>query len=151
VKGSELQPRVDHFREVCRKAGVKLTHQRLVIFREVAANNEHPTAEAVFHGVRRQLPTVSLDTVYRTLWLLSDLGLIDTLRPRQEPVRFDANVEPHHHYLCVQCGLATDFRSPGFDALVVPEMVKELGTVVTTRVEVKGLCSRCGKMSGSDE
>ena len=102
-----------------------------------------PDANAIFREVRRRVPTVSLDTVYRTLWLLDDLGLVRTLGPRRESVRFDANPEHHHHYVCLQCGLARDFESAELNALRVPEAVKRLGSVAGTHVEVRGVCERC--------
>jgi Fur family peroxide stress response transcriptional regulator len=145
IAPTEIDRRVDRFKAESRAAGVKLTHQRLVIYREVAASLEHPDADAVFRRVRRRVPTVSLDTVYRTLWLLNDLGLIRTLGPRRESVRFDANLEHHHHYVCVHCGLARDFESAELDALRVPDSVEKLGSVSHTHVEVRGVCERCKK------
>jgi len=141
----EVERRIEQFKTGSKKAGVKLTHQRLEIFREVAASLKHPDAEAVFRGVQKRMPTVSLDTVYRTLWLLNGLGLITTLGPRRERVRFDANLEHHHHYICMRCGLARDFESADLSALLIPEAVKEFGSVVTTHVEVRGLCDSCAK------
>jgi len=91
------------------------------------------------------MPTVSLDTVYRTLWLLNDLGLVSTLGPKRESVRFDANLEPHHHYVCVRCGLARDFESAERNALRIPESVAEFGTIDATHVEVRGVCGRCAR------
>lgn len=135
--------RLDQFASAVRAAGVKLTHQRLEIFRAVASSLAHPDAEAVFRAVRKRVPTVSLDTVYRTLWMLNDLGLITTLGPRRESVRFDANLERHHHYVCMRCGLARDFESPALGALRVPAAVQELGRVIATQVEVRGICRRC--------
>jgi Fur family peroxide stress response transcriptional regulator len=145
VERAEVDRRVQRFESESRAAGVKLTHQRLEVFREVAASLEHPDADTIFQAVRRRLPTVSLDTVYRTLWLLDDLGLIRTLGPRRESVRFDANLEHHHHYVCVRCGLARDFESAELNALRVPEAVKKLGSVSGTNVEVRGVCERCTK------
>jgi Fur family peroxide stress response transcriptional regulator len=145
IRAVDVEPRLEHLKTVSRQAGVKLTHQRLEIFREVARSVEHPDAETVFRGVRRRMPTVSLDTVYRTLWLLNDLGLITTLGPRRERVRFDANLQQHHHYVCVRCGLARDFESADLNALRVPEAVKGFGSVVATHVEVRGICERCRK------
>ena len=141
----EVERRVERFVEAVKKAGVKLTHQRLEIFREVAASVEHPNAEAVMKALRPRMPTVSLDTVYRTLWLLNDLGLVATLGPKRESVRFDANLAHHHHYVCVRCGLARDFESPELSALRIPEAVAELGSIDATHVEVRGVCSRCAK------
>jgi Fur family transcriptional regulator, peroxide stress response regulator len=93
--------------------------------------------------VRARLPTVSLDTVYRALWLLGDLGLVTSLGPRREGMRFDANLDRHHHYLCERCGLVRDFQSAAFSALRVPESVRALGSVKGVHVEVRGLCGRC--------
>ena len=140
--------RLDRFKSAASASGVKLTHQRLEIFREVASSLEHPDADAVFRAVRKRVPTVSIDTVYRTLWMLNDLGLVTTLGPRRESVRFDANLERHHHYVCVHCGLARDFESAELAALRVPASVQELGRVITTQVEVRGVCLRCAGTEG---
>jgi Fur family peroxide stress response transcriptional regulator len=145
VDKSEVERRVEHFKETARKAGIKLTHQRLEIFREVAVSLAHPSAEAVLRALQPRMPTVSLDTVYRTLWLLNDLGLVSTLWPKRESVRFDANLEPHHHYVCLRCGLARDFESAELNALRIPESVAEFGTIDATHVEVRGVCSRCAR------
>jgi len=145
VENSKVKRRLEQFKAASKEAGVKLTHQRLEIFREVAASLDHPDAEAVFRAVQKRMPTVSLDTVYRTLWLLNDLGLIITLGPRRESVRFDANLEHHHHYVCVRCGLARDFESAELNALRVPGAVKAFGSVVATHVEVRGICESCAK------
>ena len=147
--GGEVGRRLDQFRAACRKAGVKLTHQRLEIFREIAASLDHPDAETVFRGVRARVPTVSLDTVYRTLWLLDGLGLITTLGPRRESVRFDPNLEHHHHYVCVQCGRAKDFESAPLTVLTIPASVKKFGSVMTTHVEARGICVACAQETAS--
>lgn len=138
--------RFEHLKAVVKKAGVKLTHQRLEIFRELAESQDHPDAETLFRAVQQRMPTVSLDTVYRTLWMLHDLGLVTTLGPQRNGVRFDANLDQHHHYLCVRCGLVRDFDSEELNGLRVPEAVKQLGSIVDAHVEVRGLCERCQKL-----
>jgi len=145
VENNEIERRLKQFKAAAKKAGLKLTHQRIEIFREVASSVKHPDAETVFRAVRARVPTVSLDTVYRTLWMLDDLGLVTTLGPRHESVRFDANLEHHHHYICVRCGLARDFESSELNPLRIPASVKGFGSVVATHVEVRGICKRCEK------
>jgi Fur family transcriptional regulator, peroxide stress response regulator len=142
----ELQKRMNHLKAALRRAGVKLTHQRLEIFREVAKSGDHPDAETIYKGVRERVPPVSRDTVYRTLWLLLDLGLINTLGPRDR-VRFDANTSLHHHFICKKCGMTRDFYDDEFDRLKVPDAVKILGKVETTHLELRGICHRCSKMN----
>ena len=142
---AEIQDRISRFKAAIRRARVKLTHQRLEIFTEVARSIEHPDAETVHREVQKRLPTVSLDTVYRTLWLLIDLGVLTTLGPPRERVRFDANMRAHHHFVCMRCGLALDFLNPAFDALRLPGDVKAWGSVERALVEVRGYCTRCAK------
>ena len=137
------EQRLERLRAVAREAGLKLTPQRLEIFREIAGTEEHPDAETVFRAVQERMPTVSLDTVYRTLWALHDLGLVTTLGPQRNGVRFDANLERHHHFSCVSCGLVRDFESPKLDDLPLPADLKSLGSVLNAHVEVRGLCTRC--------
>ena len=143
ISKRETERRMGRFGQVCRNSGMKLTHQRMEIFREVAQTVDHPDAEKVYKGVRKRLATVSQDTIYRTLWLLKDLGLITTLGPPRERTRFDANLDRHHHFVCVRCGLMQDFYSDKFDELNLPESANSFGYVVTTQVEVKGVCLKC--------
>ncbi len=143
IKQGEVEQRMQYFEKVCRNEGIKLTHQRIEIFREVAQTGDHPDAEQVFHRVRGRLPTVSLDTVYRTLWLLNDLGLIVTLGSSHERTRFDANLHNHHHFVCGQCGLTSDFYSSELDNIILPELVDSFGEIEATHVEVRGVCQKC--------
>ena len=146
----KVEHRLEQFKAAAREAGVKLTHQRLEIFREVASSLKHPDAETVFRAVQPRMPTVSLDTVYRTLWMLNDLGLVTPLGPRRESVRFDANLEQHHHYVCVQCGLTRDFESAELNTLRIPDAVKGFGSVVATHVEVRGICDSCAEKDAEE-
>jgi len=135
----------EKFAEVFHHAGVKLTHQRLTILEETMERRDHPSAEMIFRSVRNRLPTVSLDTVYRTLWLLDDLGLVAALAPEQERIRFDTDPSPHHHFVCTRCGDISDFTDPRFDRLQPPEAVESLGKAERVQVEFRGLCASCQK------
>lgn len=140
---TKVEQRLEHLRAVAKKAGVKMTHQRLEIFRELAATEEHPDADSIFRAVQHRVPTVSVDTVYRTLWMLHEMGLVTTLGPRRDGLRFDANLEQHHHYVCVRCGLVRDFESADLNALRLPDVVKDLGSIADAHVEVRGVCAKC--------
>jgi len=143
VNTDEITRRIAQFEATAKDRGIKLTPQRLEIFREVASSLEHPDAETVYRAVHARMPTVSLDTVYRTLWMLSDVGLVSTLGVRRESVRFDANPRRHHHYVCVRCGLTRDFESDELHVLRLPDSVKGLGSVLSTHIEVRGVCETC--------
>ena len=134
---------MSRFETAIRRAGIKRTHQRIEIFREVARTGNHPDIETIFGNVRRKLPTVSLDTVYRTLGLFGKIGLVTTVRPLNERVRFDANTAVHHHFVCARCGATRDFEHRDFDALRVPKTAAALGRVESLRVELRGICADC--------
>ena len=151
ISQQDIEKVMARFSEVCRKSGAKITHQRLEIFREIAQTVDHPDAETVFKGVRERMPTISLDTVYRTLWWLKELGLIKTLGPSRERTRFDANLGRHHHFVCIQCGLTRDFYSEKFNKLKLPESVQRIGQAKMTQVEVKGVCHQCATTENQAE
>jgi len=131
------------FTRAVRSAGIRITHQRLEIFRAVASSDEHPDAEAVLRAVLPRSPMVSLDTVYRTLWLLADLGWVHPLGPRRATVRFDANIGNHHHFVCARCGMTRDFEGDVLQGIRIPDSVKDYGTVLASRIEVRGICRSC--------
>lgn len=143
VEPQEIERRVEHFKNKAHEAGIKLTHQRLEIFREIASRLDHPDAEDIYHAIRRRMPSVTLDTVYRTLWLLYDLNLIATYGQLRETVHFDPNPSPHHHYICVRCGIIRDLRTTEFDDLPLPCPTGEFASVFAMRVELSGLCEGC--------
>ena len=143
IDAAIVEERIQRFHQICTDTGARMTHQRMEIFKEIANSEEHPDAELIFQSVRKRLPTISLDTVYRTLWWLTGLGLVTTLGPAQEGTRFDANLNRHHHFVCSQCGLTRDFYSEALDNLELPESVASIGSSMGTQVEVKGICHAC--------
>jgi len=145
IKNKEVELRMKHFETICHDKGIKLTHQRIEIFREIAQTEDHPDADQIFQRVRGRMPTVSLDTVYRTLWLLNDLGLVKTLGASRERTRFDANLNSHHHFVCGQCGFTRDFYSNDLDNIRLPDSVDSFGEIDATHVEVRGICQQCVK------
>jgi len=146
VPAQEIERRVLAFTEACNTAGARMTHQRMEVFREVAKSDEHPDAETIYNRVRRRIPAISLDTVYRTLATLETLGVVSRVYLLCDRARFDAMITPHHHFVCSQCGTLKDFMSSEADKLRIPPEVRSWGIVKSTHVEVRGLCSKCGKI-----
>lgn len=145
IDQGEFQTRMNRFRQAFKQAGAKMTHQRIEVFREVARTGEHPDAVTIYQRVRRRMPTISLDTIYRTLWMLMDMGLITTLGLHRERVRFDGNTTTHHHFICTKCGMTRDLYSEELSGLEAPKEAERLGRVEATHVEFRGLCSECSK------
>ena len=146
---SELvEKRVNDFVEVCRRQGIKATHQRTEILRELARTEEHPDAETIYTRVRKRIPAISLDTVYRTLRLLEDKGVISRVGSMKDRARFDANSDRHHHFVCSECGLVRDFYSDELDHFTAPPEISSMGRVESLYIELRGLCRKCQAKGG---
>jgi Fur family peroxide stress response transcriptional regulator len=139
----ELDKRIAAFADACRQADVRMTHQRMEIFKEVAKTDEHPDAETIYTRVRRRIPVISLDTVYRTLTMLERLGVISRVYALCDRARFDAFTTPHHHFVCTECGTLRDFSSTQADELPIPEDVQSWGIVKSIHLEVRAVCLKC--------
>ena len=147
----QTEKRVADFLKICRRQGIKATHQRTEILRELAASEEHPDAETILVRVRRRIPAISVDTIYRTLRLLEDSGAIARVGSMRDRARFDANTDRHHHFICTECGMIGDFRSDEADRLPVPREVSDMGSVETVYVELRGMCRNCKRNKSRTE
>lgn len=146
---TEAESRVALVVESLRQSGLRLTHQRLEVAKEVArSNNAHPDVETIYRGVQARVPTVSLDTIYRTLTALAKQGLIRRVSAGSGPTRYDANLAPHHHFVCTRCGLIQDVSSTLGEALWAPAEASHLGRVESIEIQLHGVCKTCaGKES----
>jgi Fur family peroxide stress response transcriptional regulator len=143
VTQHEIDDRVTSLSGALRERGIRLTHQRLEVVREIASTDEHPDVETIYRGVRGRVPTISLDTVYRTLGTLAEAGLVRRVTATPGPARFDANVSHHHHFVCTRCGLVRDIVDPALDAVRAADATTAFGTVETVDVHLKGICRSC--------
>lgn len=148
---SETNLRIEQFHQAARQAGIRLTPQRLEIFRLVAKSKSHPDAEEIFHKLHPKMPNVSLDTVYRTLRMLTDLGLLTMVYPKQESIRFDANLNHHHHFVCIQCGKISDFYDSDLDRIPIPPETGRHGKSISMHIEVRGICDACLKQNAAQK
>jgi Fur family peroxide stress response transcriptional regulator len=137
------EDRLNELIAACRKRKLKVTPQRLEIFRELASDHGHPSVEEIYEKIRVRMPTVSLDTVYRTLAMLADAGVISRVDALGDRTRFDLNLDQHHHFVCLRCKRVEDFYWPDFDNLTLPPDVQKLGEVQSPHVEVRGICAAC--------
>lgn len=143
VARDEIERRLARFQEACRQQGLKVTHQRTEVFRELAKTEEHPGAETIYKRVRKRIPALSLDTVYRTLRTLEDQGVIGRVGSGHDRIRFDANTDKHHHFVCTRCGAVRDFYSDELSALQAPPQAADMGEVDDVYIELRGVCRRC--------
>jgi Fe2+ or Zn2+ uptake regulation protein len=133
----------DELTGLFRAKGRKITAQRQCIFRALEGDVTHPSAERVYEKVRRDMPNVSLKTVYLTLNDLAELGEISMLDVGTGSARFDPNVEmTHHHLVCRHCGKVRDLAAD-FPGLRVPWHAAQGFDVQSAEVVFRGLCDEC--------
>ena len=144
IKGG-LKEKIDEFEARCRKAGLRVTPQRVAIYTELIKTDEHPSAERLYGKVRRVFPNISLDTVNRTLITLSEIGAAFVVEGSGDPKRYDANLRTHQHFKCVKCRRIFDFHHKGFDDIKVPADISRKFTVLRKTVYLEGLCQSCQK------
>ncbi len=140
---NDLSFDIDGFIGFCREIGIKPTHQRTEIYRELMATEDHPNAETIYGNVKKRIPAISLDTVYRTLRLFEQKGIISRVSAAGESMRFDGNTKHHHHFICMECGKIRDFYSDIFNDLDAPAEVTNLGNIGSVHVEIRGICNDC--------
>lgn len=143
----EAEKRLDEFQVRCREAGLKVTPQRMAVYKALVETTEHPSAEAVFRKVRRTFPSISLDTVNRTLLTLSEMGAAFVVEGSGDSKRFDANLCAHQHFKCLKCRQILDFHHEPFDRIDVPANLVGRVTVLKKTVYLEGLCDHCAKES----
>src|SRR5271156_1555107 len=110
-----------------KRAGLKLTPQRIAIVRLFAGDGSHPTAQDLFERLRSSFPSMSFATVYNTLDTLAKTGLAGLVRipgKRGDAARFDPNTSAHHHAVCDGCGAVVDIPAGSLDP--TPGAVRKL-------------------------
>lgn len=131
------------FYDKCSENGLKITPQRSLIFDELSKATDHPTADAIYKRVRKSLPNISFDTVYRTLLSFTEIGILSLVEGTGEQKRFEPNLHQHHHFRCIKCYTIYDFENDAYNDIVVPESVQKQGVVINKRVVLEGICSKC--------
>ena len=130
------------------RATYRNTTQRAIIQAEVEAADGHLTAGEIFERVRRRYPSIAYGTVYRTLHLLAEHGLIQELTFADQASRFDKRVERHDHVHCTTCGALTDVDVPV--ALLAAHVAEEQSgfTVTSHHTLFAGTCPACRTLAG---
>jgi Fe2+ or Zn2+ uptake regulation protein len=130
-------PPLDHdaLRRSLEAAGLRCTPQRFAVYDQLCRIEHHPTAEDVFHAVRRHIPKISLATVYKALEALVEIGAATRLSPEgaTASARYDARSEAHYHFRCLRSGSVHDLPTP-FD----PDLLSKLDPHLAERLESQG-------------
>ena len=149
AKSFDMDLKLQDFECRCRDNGLKITPQRVAIFKALVSTDAHPTAEEVYKMVRQDIKNISLDTVNRTLLTLAQIGAAFQVEGTGQPRRFDGDLGDHQHFLCVKCGKVIDFHYEPFDNIEVPAHLQGQFQIMRKTVYLEGTCETCSISSFS--
>jgi Fur family peroxide stress response transcriptional regulator len=130
------------------KRGGRVTPQRIVIARALRKLDRHATADEVTTAVEKELPNVSVPTVYSTLELLADLGLARRVTVAPGAVLYDPHTDDHHHLVCSRCHAVHDI-STAIDTEPAVNAARRRGFApAQAEVVITGLCANCRRATG---
>ncbi|MFZ5877530.1 MAG: Fur family transcriptional regulator [Nitrospirota bacterium] len=121
---------------------LKVTPQRVAVMEFLRGNTSHPSVDDVYQQVRKRFPSISRATIYNTVTTLVEAGLLQEILIQQEKTHVDWNVDRHHHFQCLKCGMVKDVH---YDAVTAEQVGKQVvGHLVTgVKVVMEGVCESC--------
>ena len=127
-----------------KKKGLKLTPQRMVIFRILSESNQHVTVDEVYQRASVEYPMLSPATVYRNMEQMVDAGLLSRLDLGGTSMRYDTNLDEHHHFVCSKCGKVTDVYLDKVN-YKLDESRSQLGKAQINSLDLhlQGTCGEC--------
>lgn len=138
----DISKQIDFLARKCQKLGLKLTNQRIEIYKELVNADDHPSAETLHKRLVDRIPSLSVDTVYRTLATFCEYGLALKLPTAESQAHFEIQHTPHHHVICNTCRNICNL----YDVLQDEALSKKLanwGQIITQHVVVYGICRQC--------
>jgi Fur family peroxide stress response transcriptional regulator len=147
---SDVKRRMDQMVSKLRRHNFRITPQRLAVIRVLAASERHPSVETVYETVRREFPTTSIATIYKTVHVLKQMNEVLELGFPDGSNRYDGNKPfPHPHVICVRCQKIID---PDLGSLkdMTAEVADETGfDILAHRLDFFGICGGCKKKEKS--
>jgi Fur family transcriptional regulator, peroxide stress response regulator len=124
----------------------RMTSQRIKILHYLKNVHTHPTAEMIFQEVKKDLPAITLATVYRNLHLLAEQGTISQMEVNKE-YRYDANTCYHQHGICDECGKIVDFHQEELSQHLLDNIKTEEFKPECVSITFTGLCKKCSEVN----
>jgi Fe2+ or Zn2+ uptake regulation protein len=132
---------VDEYVKILKNHDMKITPQRIAILRYIHTHHTHPSAETIYTALKKNNPSLSKTTIYNSLDLLREHGLVQALR-LGATVRYDYNIDHHHHFYCKHCGGVIDIQA---NMPCWQDMVGDAYRIDDVHVYLKGVCPTCLK------
>lgn len=126
--------------EKLRESGIQPTHQRIIILDYIMKQEGHPTADEINRVLQKESPALSKATVYNTLKLFTQKGLIHMIATNQDENRYEIADHPHGHFICSKCSHIYDIELKP-DSVISDDLSGF--TVEDTQLLIKGICPKC--------
>lgn len=137
---NNIKEKIEELKMVCKQRQMRLTPQRVAIYKALIETKSHPSAEMLYENLKNEIPELSLDTVYRNLATLEEMDLIFRVDSQLECARFDADKTPHHHFICTKCGAVYDV----FDKIIDRQDYQtNFGIIKNVNIQFCGICNNC--------
>ena len=137
-----MNEKISKFKALCKNVGLKITPQRLEIYKVLINSGDHPSADMVHKRIVKEFPSVSLDTVNRTLLTFNEIGVAFIVEGSGDVRRYDAGMESHQHFKCIRCKRIIDFHYAPFDNIATPSGLEDF-EIMRKAVYFEGLCDEC--------
>ncbi len=122
----------------CSDAGLKMTGQRKVVLKVLDESEDHPSVEDVYERAKKIDSSVSIATVYRTLGLLDEIGIVVRHEFQEGYARYELNSSHHHHLVDLETGKVIEFQSDEIEK-IKQKIAEELGyDLIECRLELYG-------------
>ena len=129
-------------KKTLKSKGLRVTPQRFAVYANLLARADHPTAEQILEDMNQNFPISSQATIYSSLQVLREVGLVQEVLLEEGVSRYDANMEKHHHFHCSGCGAIEDIPANQFEAIDLSRLRSGL-KAKSYQITVAGLCDRC--------
>ena len=140
--------------QALRDEGLRVTAQRALILEIIQQSDEHLDAEDIYFRARRRDPKLSLSTVYRTLNILKEMGLVEQRYFARDHSReyYESSTTPeHYHFTCVECGKIVEFQTPLIEQLK-RDLMDEHGVRFSHAcICFEGYCAECRERADQPE
>jgi Fe2+ or Zn2+ uptake regulation protein len=132
----------DNVSEYLKNHDIKPSYQRIKIFEYLYHSYQHPKVDTIFKALSGEIPTLSKTTVYNTLNLFIDKGIVNIVTIEENETRYDANISIHGHFKCEKCDDVIDFDA---DVINMNTNLNENYKINQRDIFFRGICEKCMK------
>lgn len=134
---------MDNITAIFKEKKLKLTPQRIAVYKYLKSTKEHPSAEMIYKSLQCDYPTMSLATVYKALKTLVEVKLVQEINVGEGNFRYDGNAFEHSHIQCINCGRVDDLHHLDLSSLNNDAEKNSNYKVISNKIYFYGVCSNC--------